>query len=125
MPFEEHRHFTRIPFDAEAILIDPATGRRFEARLLDVCLKGALTTRPANWLPEAGHPWLLELHLAGEEVVLNMEVTVAHLEPDRIGFHCEQMDLDTATHLHRLVELNLGDPKVLERELAELFQVKK
>ncbi len=121
MPFEEHRHFTRIPFDAEAVLIDPASGRRYEARLIDVCLKGALTTRPANWLTEAGHPWLLELHLAGDEVVLNMEVTVAHMETDRVGFHCEHMDLDTATHLHRLVELNLGDPAILERELAELI----
>ncbi len=122
MTFEEHRHFTRIPFDAEAVLIDPADGRRFDARLVDICLKGALTTRPEGWLTEAGHPWLLELHLAGDEVVLNMEVTVAHIEADQVGFRCEQMDLDTATHLHRLVELNLGDPKILERELAELIQ---
>jgi hypothetical protein len=34
------------------------------------------------------------------------------------------MDLDTATHLHRLVELNLGDETLLERDLAELIGVK-
>ena len=122
MTFEEHRHFTRIPFDAEAVLIDPASGKRFDARLMDICLKGALTSRPADWTSETGTPWLLELHLSGDEVILNMEVTVAHTEADRVGFRCEQMDLDTATHLHRLVELNLGDSKILERELAELIQ---
>ena len=121
-PDTEQRHFTRIPFDADAQIIDPASNTRFSAKLLDISLKGALTTQPENWREEAGKPYQLELQLAdtNEGITLNMTVTVAHTADGHIGFHCAHMDLDTATHLHRLVELNLGDEKLLERELAEL-----
>jgi hypothetical protein len=33
---------------------------------------------------------------------------------------CESIDLDSITHLRRLVELNAGDPALLERELTAL-----
>jgi hypothetical protein len=33
---------------------------------------------------------------------------------------CRSIDLDTVTHLRRLIELQLGDPALLERDLAEL-----
>ena len=36
------------------------------------------------------------------------------------GLICRNLDIDSATHLRRLVELNLGDPKLLERELSAL-----
>jgi hypothetical protein len=43
------------------------------------------------------------------------------MQKDRIGLYIEQLDLDSASHLQRLMELNLGDSDTLERELAELF----
>ena len=118
----EQRHFTRIPFDAEISLTDPGTGQAWRSQLLDISLKGALINRPSEWNGDLEHAYELELHLpgAGESIRLRMEVRVAHCNRQHIGLHCEHMDLDTATHLHRLVELNLGDEKLLERELNEL-----
>ena len=49
-----------------------------------------------------------------------MEANLVHVQDEHIGFQYQNMDLDTATHLHRLIELNLGDEKLMERELAEL-----
>jgi hypothetical protein len=49
-----------------------------------------------------------------------MDVTVAHCESEHVGFHCDHIDIDSITHLRRLVELNLGDPELLERELSAL-----
>ena len=36
------------------------------------------------------------------------------------GLRCDSIDLDSVTHLRRLIELQLGDPALLERDLAEL-----
>lgn len=119
---KEQRHFSRIPFDAEVRICDPQDGSSHVAQLLDISLKGALTTQPETSTAEVSKTYQLELSLtaAGSDVKLQMEASVVHMEDGRIGFQYQNMDLDTATHLHRLVELNLGDEKLMERELAEL-----
>ena len=53
---------------------------------------------------------------------IRMDVTVAHVEDQHIGFRCEHIDLDSITHLRRLVELNVGDIDILNRELSALGQ---
>jgi len=121
--FNEQRHFTRIPFDADVTLTSNNGQHRYNASLLDICLKGALTTRPENWQANNNDAFTLELNLSAEDesTHLSMEVNVAHTEESQIGFKVSHMDLDTATHLHRLVELNLGDERLLKRELADLI----
>ncbi len=120
--FNEQRHFTRIPFDADVTLTEADNSSQVhQARLIDICLKGALVSKPTDWSPEIGKDYLLSLNLgSSDDTRLNMEASIAHMEDSHIGFEIRHMDLDTATHLHRLVELNLGDEKLLERELSEL-----
>lgn len=113
----QRRRFTRIPFDAEARLSAGEHNRAVE--LLDLSLKGALVARPEDWNGEPEGPLRLELRL-GEDVLIVMDVSIAHQEADRLGLRCEDIDLDSITHLRRLVELNLGNPDLLERELASL-----
>ena len=43
-------------------------------------------------------------------------------EGGKIGLQCESIDLDSITHLRRLVELNAGDPALLDRELSSLLK---
>ena len=62
---------------------------------------------------------MLEL-LLNQQTIIRMTVTVMHVHADRIGLHCEHIDIDSVTHLRRLIELNLGDPELLERELSGL-----
>ena len=120
--FTEKRRFTRIPFEAETRITNPETGASCSVQLLDISLKGALTTLPHSWHAKIGNTYLLELLLAATdtEIKLQMEARLVHVEDDHFGFQYQNMDLDTATHLHRLIELNLGDEKLMERELAEL-----
>ncbi|MDH3947943.1 MAG: PilZ domain-containing protein [Gammaproteobacteria bacterium] len=122
--YTEQRHFSRIPFDAEVRITDPQDNATYSARLLDISLKGALTTQPNASLAEIGKTYQLELSLTatGNVIRLQMEASIAHRENGRIGFQYQNMDLDTAAHLYRLVELNLGDDKLMERELAELVR---
>jgi hypothetical protein len=114
-----NRHFTRIPFDAR-VHVTNAEGSSWHCDLIDISLKGALTTRPHNWAAKLGAPFRITLHLANSDVDIHMEVSVAHSENNHVGFRCEHVDLDSITHLRRLVELNLGDDAILARELADL-----
>ena len=116
----EQRHFTRIPFNASVIVINSRTNEKIMAELLDISFKGLLISKPRDWQGENGDGYTVHLELAGEEVQLNLDVVEVHREEDHIGFKTEHMDIDTATHLRRIVELNLGDENLLERELSEL-----
>ena len=43
------------------------------------------------------------------------------LKDHHLGLFCHHIDIDSITHLRRLIELNLGDETLLQRELAELL----
>ena len=119
----EQRHFTRIPFDARIRILQADGEQSWSGNLIDISLNGALVTQADDWPAKIGDRIQLELHLGDDtDPCLHMDTTVAHIENKRVGLHCKQMDLDTATHLHRLLELNLGDPELLKRELSELIQ---
>ncbi|MFC1589814.1 PilZ domain-containing protein [Pseudomonadota bacterium] len=120
------RHFSRIPFDAETHIISADTHQKWPCTLIDISLNGALTSLPADWPAQRGDNYKLELQLGSEdekELRLHMDVTVAHIEDDHAGFEIVLVDIDTANHLQRLVELNTGDSNILKRELAELIKL--
>jgi hypothetical protein len=56
------------------------------------------------------------------EATIVMAVSVAHQGAGRIGLDCTHIDIESAQHLRRLVELNLGDDALLHRELAALIE---
>ncbi|MCK6410655.1 MAG: PilZ domain-containing protein, partial [Thauera sp.] len=63
-----------------------------------------------------------ELELDDGEHRVSMGGLVAHCEPGLIGLACRAIDLDSVTVLRRLIELNLGDPTLLERDLHALVE---
>jgi hypothetical protein len=118
LPSDEKRRFHRILCDGEVIV---RCGEAiFKAPLIDLSLKGALSGRPDNWSAVPDTACRLEILLDSSDTPINMDVIVAHVESDHIGFRCEHIDIDSISFLKRLVELNLGDSSVLERELKSL-----
>ena len=122
MSTPQMRHFTRVPFDCEARLVSGL--QSWPTHLIDISLKGALISKPTNWQGQRGDKFLLEILLAGQDINIRMEVHVSHVEEDRIGFGCDHVDIDSASHLHRLMELNLGNEDLLEREIHEMISHK-
>lgn len=116
----EQRHFSRVLFDSDVRLVG-STGS-WDSTLIDLSLKGALVATPANWHGKIGDHLLLELSL-DEETIIRMEVSVTHMEAGHIGLRCDHIDIDSISHLRRLVELNVGDSEVLYRELGELSKL--
>jgi len=52
--------------------------------------------------------------------IIGMSVTLAHVHQDSLGFRCQRIDLDSFLRLKRMIELNLGNTDMLERELEAL-----
>ena len=114
----ERRHFVRVSFDARALLATP--NDTFSVHGQDLSLKGALITAPAQAHLQPGMQCQLTLALTETGNHIAMSTEVAHVEGLHAGLLCRGIDLDSVTHLRRLIELQLGDPALLERDLAEL-----
>jgi hypothetical protein len=113
----DRRHFWRAAFQADVWLLHESGD--IPAELVDISLKGALINVPPHWVGRIEDPCRLELTLA-DDAVIAMDTVVAHIEAERVGLRCDNIDLDSVTHLRRLVALNAGDADLLDRELGGL-----
>ena len=116
---ENRRHFTRIPMDNEVTLACGA--QQWKSQLLDISLKGALLSTPEDFGDCPDCSCRLMLLLNETDVTIMMVGNIVHHKGEQLGFRCDSIDLDSITHLKRMVELNIGDENLLERELAELI----
>jgi hypothetical protein len=117
MPYER-RHFVRVSFDAPASLTTSTNA--CSVQVLDLSLKGALILAPPAVRLQEGMQCQLTLALTEARNHIAMSMEVAHVEGLHAGLLCRGIDLDSVTHLRRLIELQLGDPALLERDLGEL-----
>lgn len=87
--------------------------------MLDLSLKGALLRLPAQATAISGAPCLLKIRLSASDKVA-MAGELAHVEGDRAGLLCRSIDIESITHLRRLIAMNVGDAALLERDLKAL-----
>lgn len=113
----ERRRFHRFNIEGHVRLYTDFV--EWQSKLIDISLKGVLIERPAGWMGRTGENYQIEVKIESLTNIA-MHVITAHIMPHYIGFHCEKIDLDSFTQLKRLVELNLGDPEMLNRELLAL-----
>ncbi|MCD8547157.1 MAG: PilZ domain-containing protein [Aeromonadaceae bacterium] len=116
----DRRRFFRVVFSTPALLSQGE--QQWPTRLLDLSLQGALVERPLDWPVEASGRYELKFCLADSEIELRMEVEPTHADPSRLGLYCHHIDIDSASHLKRLIELNVGSGELLQRELAHLLE---
>jgi len=91
-----------------------------ETQVLDLSLKGALLELPAGSNVQSGAPCLLKLKLGEAGPQIAMAGEIAHVEGSRVGMLCRSIDLESITHLRRLIVMNTGDPMLLQRDLQSL-----
>lgn len=115
----ERRRFTRISFDAETEL--KSGDNIFHVSLVDVSFNGILVKSDTPLALEIGNEVEATIHLLGNDVAIRTPATLAHKRQQEYGFLIENLDIDSLTLLRRLVELNLGDETLLERELDHFF----
>ncbi len=117
---DDRRHFSRIPFHSTAHIY--INGELYlNCPVIDVSLKGVLIEKPKHWSGQIGDQYTLDLLLDDAQIVIKMTVTVAHQDTYHLGLECQTIDVDSMTHLKRLLELNLGNSELVHRELCALI----
>ena len=114
---EERRRFQRLALNGSARLY--ATSGYWDTQLIDMSLKGVLVVRPPGCDPVPGTRFRMDLRV-NDAVVISMGVEAARVEPQRIALAWDRIDLDSLTRLKRVIELNIAEPELLNRELAGL-----
>lgn len=112
---DEKRQFSRILFATQAQL--QQGGVSWETQILDLSLNGALVEEPLNFT-NTGEDILLHFTLPGSDIVIDIDTVLSHQEKGLLGLTCHFIDIESISHLKRMVELNLGDASLLDRELA-------
>ena len=119
---QERRRFKRIKFDAQTEIVDDE--HIWPVHLLDLSFKGSLVEVDEPVPIEPGTQVTLKIHLAANDILMELPSTLMHQEGKQLGFHTNNISIESISHLRRLVELNLGDETLLERELEHLMDEK-
>jgi len=115
----ERRQFNRVVFNTTANFY--ADKRKVECQIIDLSIQGVLLELLDPAEVEVGTAYQLEIPLGERKELISMELELMHLENKTLGLMCSFIDLESITHLRRLVELNLGDSELLERDFSALL----
>ena len=115
----ERRGFTRIVFNG--IVTITGQGGQWTGALLNLSLKGVLIKRPESWTGNIGDDFQVAIALADGGITLHMDAVTAHVDSEHVGFCCTHIDLDSITHLRRIMEFNLGDEDRITHEISSLL----
>jgi len=115
---QERRRFSRIHFEAKATI--ELNNHATQADLHDVSLKGALIELKEEFHGKVHDKVRLIIALS-DAVSIEMKCDIVHHHENILGLLCEEIDIESVSHLKRLVELNIGDADLLERDLDALY----
>ncbi|MDA7746123.1 PilZ domain-containing protein [Psychromonas sp.] len=120
----ERRKFSRVNFQGSCSLIfdKPKEHHDFEALLVDISLDGALISIQPIVVDLEEELVQLHLTLEGSDIELVLNGFVCHQQEALLGVQFTKLSIETITHLKRLIELNLGDTKSMNREFSELIE---
>lgn len=114
----DNRSFHRIAYDARATIT--SGDNIWSGTVQDISLKGCLVKLARDWQVQAGRSYRLTIHLS-PVLSIEMDAVLSHQNGLSVGFRCVRIDLDSITELRRLVELNLGDSSLLDRDIQALI----
>jgi len=115
---QERRRFSRIDFDARVEIAQD--DKNWQAQLLDISLKGLLLAKMGPYQLQPTTPILVKIILS-DQTSIAMSAQVVHQTLEQLHLACITIDIDSISHLRRLIELNIGDANAAERELSELL----
>lgn len=104
---DERRLFKRVKFESNSNL--EIEDKSYEGDLTDISLRGALFYSDQDIPLNDGDNAILRIYLPPSDITLTFDVLLAHRRDNSFGFKFISEDIDTITHLRRLLELNLGE----------------
>lgn len=120
---QNRRRFHRFPFEARAFLTI-GTAKSLPCDLVDLSISGALVSLSDPLEPVSGCEGELGLVVTGlvrgDRVDIIGRVDAVWQQGNQLGCRFIGVDADSFAHLKTLIEDNLGDPMLLDRELTQL-----
>lgn len=115
----ENRRYHRVNFNC---LVEFETDELCHiCELVDISLQGALIAACSGATPPEGTPCKLKISLNdSNDIKIIMNGVVARKIENRVGIHCDSIDVDSMKHLRKLVELNLGNVELVNRDFDAL-----
>ncbi|MCE9679115.1 PilZ domain-containing protein [Shewanella sp. AS1] len=117
---QERRQFFRFLFEASATLTQQET--IWPTQIYDLSLNGALVSKPEGMIVTS-QPLTLDFSLNDSEINITMQVKVVHERNTLLGLACEHIDIDSISHLRRIIELNMGDTSKWDNELNAFIEI--
>lgn len=119
MKVDDRRSFNRVVFNTTATL--HVFKKKYDCEIIDLSIQGVFLRLLEQVDIEIGGNYQLDIKLGEIDAMISMEIELMHQDDLDLGFMCVQIDLESITHLRRLVELNLGDSLLLERNFENLL----
>lgn len=110
----DNRYYSRISFVADAeVSID---GRQYPAEMLDLSLRGTLLNLHAG-VVDIGMSYPLKIHLSSSDTTIQFDAELVHKNGNYAGFKFQSLDVESMTHLRKILDLNTGDHAKLADEM--------
>ncbi len=114
----ENRKFIRTRFITSGTLVCGAQKSPF--KLLNLSLKGALLLVDDPDIISLNQTGYLQIELENSPIFLSIQGEMVHREGAKLGFRFLTIDVESMTHLRRIMELNTALVSELDHELSFL-----
>ncbi|SJN53826.1 PilZ domain-containing protein [Vibrio ruber] len=114
----EKRRFSRIIYRAPALLTQGSV--HIATTVQDLSLHGILLSVIGEPRLDPHQPVYIEFPLPESDISIQMTANIVSLENSILHASIAYIDVESISHLKRLIELNVGDDALLHRELEHL-----
>jgi len=113
---DKNRHFIRVDFHSDSKI--SCNGKEYSGELINLSLKGALLRFEKIPGFNKGDNCFLTIALSASDIILSFEVETVHLQNNDAGFKFTGIDIDSMTHLRRLIDLNADNNDITDEEIG-------
>jgi len=114
----DRRQFARILVNSDVQV--NISSVPYHSELKDLSLRGALVKTPESSNAQIGDTVSMSIRLQALNIPVTLHGRIVHLNDGCMGVLSELMDIDSMMELRRLIELNLGNEELLQREIHHL-----
>lgn len=114
---DERRRFSRIIYKAPAELHQGQV--KASCSIMDISLHGLLVSAVTEAI-DADKLADVFFHLPESDIIISLQANIVEITSQYIRMSIEHIDIDSISHLKRMIELNVGDEELLHREIEQL-----
>ncbi|MGF1910479.1 PilZ domain-containing protein [Vibrio kasasachensis] len=114
----ERRRFSRIVYQALAVISQGDI--KVEASVKDLSLHGLLLRCPQDCPLDISLPISVQFQLPESDITIELDGRIINDDNKFARVIIEHIDIESISHIKRIIELNVGDDRLLHREIEQL-----